>query len=61
MKAMQDFLDEGYEIKTSHADIWGRHWVIMQKGAKAVIVKLHISMWTGKPSTSVNQEYWEIN
>ena len=61
MKGMEDFLKDGYEVKTSHSDIWGRHWVIMQKDAKVVIVKLPISMWTGKPSTGASQEYWEVN
>ena len=60
MKGMKDFLTEGYEVKSSHADIWGRHWVIMQKETNVAIVKLPISMWTGKPSSSANQEYWEI-
>ena len=61
MRGMKDFLEDGYEIKTSHSDTLGRHWVIMQKGSKAVIVEMPISMWTGKPSSSAGQEYWEIN
>ena len=61
MKGIKEFLTEGYEVKSSHSDINGQHWVILQKDKNVVIVKLPISMWSGKPSSSANEEYWEIN
>ena len=60
MKGIRDYLRDGYEIKSSHVDAHGFHWMIMQNGPSMVMVKLPMSMWTGEPSKNKEEECWEI-
>lgn len=57
---IKDYLRDGFEVKSSHVDMGGQHWMIMQKEATLVMVKLPMSMWTGKPSDNAEEECWEI-
>ena len=61
MKGIKDYLREGFEVKSSHADAHGYHWMIMQKDSSMVMVKLPMSMWSGNPSNDKPEQCWEIS
>ena len=62
MKGLRDYLSDGYEVKSSHNDTMGRHWLVLQNGPSVVMIHLPFSSWTGKPDTSgKSEECWEIH
>ena len=62
MKGIRDYLKEGYQVKSSHADSNGRHWLVLQNNSSVVMATLPFSMWTGKPDMSgKSEECWEIH
>ena len=62
MKGIRDYLKEGYQVKSSHCDGHGQHWLVLQNGSTVVMASMPFSMWTGKPKTDgASEECWEIS
>jgi len=61
MSHVRDYLDRGYEVKSSHCDGYGNHWLVLQMNGHVVMAKLPVSMWSGEPKQSSDGAIWELN
>jgi|GEM_PF-5924598 len=59
---LTDYIKKGYQVKSSHCDSFGSHYVILQSNTSVVMACIAASAWTGKPKTDEDDiAIWEIN